>query len=157
RRPSVVNPQHIERLEVKGLESDRKFLQMVVRLRELADDRTVGAVLLKIDDLDLGLGRIEELRALVEALRARKPVFAELAGPSTLDHYLASACDGVVVHPAAGVPLAGLSPSLLYYKGTLDKLGVNVDFVRSAEYKAAVEPYVMTGPSVPVRENLTAV
>ena len=48
---------------------------------------------------------------------------------------------------------AGLSQSVTFYKGAMDRLGVGVDLVRIAEFKGAMEPYVMTSQSAPVREN----
>lgn len=153
RRPSVVPLRHVQRLHLRGPKSDRAFLDMVVRLRELSADETVGAIVLEIEGIDLGLARIEELRALIARMRGRKPVFAHLSQPSTPEYYLASACDQILLHPAGGLTLTGLSQVLTFYKGTLDKIGVNVDLVRIAEYKGAMEPFVRTESSDPVRRN----
>jgi protease-4 len=157
RREPLLEPRHVERVKLVGLESDRQFLERVVTLRRLADDPTVGAVLLEIGDLDLGPGRIEELRGLVTAMRRRKPVFAQMVGLSLREYYLAAACDRVVVHPAGTVELAGLSQTVTFYKSAMDKLGVQVQLVRIAEYKGAMEPFVMTEQSEPVRRNRNAV
>jgi protease-4 len=153
RRLPLVAARHIEKVKLEDLSSDTRFLQAVLRLRRLADDPAVGAVLLDIDNLDLGLGRIEELRSLVAGLRTRKPVFASLTSPGTRDYYLAAACDRIVVHPAGALALTGLSQTVTFYKNALDKLGVAVELVRIAEYKGAMEPFVMTGNSEPVRQN----
>jgi len=60
-------------VRVSDLAADRNFLALVVRLRQLGDDPAVAGVLLDIEEPELGLGRIEELRALVADLRQRKP------------------------------------------------------------------------------------
>ena len=67
--------------------------------------------------------------------------------------YLASACDRVVMHPAGELTLAGFATSTLFYKGAMDRLGVEVQLVRIAEYKGAMEPFIMTEQSEPVRRN----
>jgi protease-4 len=147
----------VARLRVAGLTGERAFLDTVLRLRRLADEPAAGAVLLAIDDLGLGLGRVEELRALVTALGRSKPVVAYLTQPTTRELYLASACGHVVVHPAGNVTLAGLQQVTTFYKGLLDRVGARVDLVRIAEYKGAMEPFVQDGPSQAVRENRDAV
>jgi protease-4 len=156
RRAPLLAPRHVERVILTGLENDGHFVETVVRLRRLADDPFVGAVLLEIDGLDLGLARIEELRGLVAGMRQRKPVFAQVTAPSMRDYYLAAACDRIVIHPAGAVTVGGLSQTVTFYKNALDKLGVKVELVRIAEYKGAMEPFILTEQSEPVRKNRNA-
>jgi protease-4 len=156
RREPLVSSRHVERVKIAGLENDGRFLEVVVRLRRLAADPAVGALLLEIEDLQLGPGRIEELRGLIAATRQRKPVFAQVVQPSMREYYLAAACDRIVVHPAGAVTVGGLAQTVTFYKSALDKLGVNVELVRIAEYKGAMEPFVLTEQSEPVRQNRNA-
>jgi len=144
---------YVARVKVTDLEADRNFLALVVRLRQLGDDPAVAAVLLDIEEPDLGLGRIEELRALVADLRQRKPVLARLTQPDTRAYYLASACDRVFIDPVVGLYFGGFAQTVTFYKTALDRLGVQVDLVRIAEYKGAMEPFMMNGQSAPVAAN----
>src|SRR4029453_19331809 len=108
--------------------------------------------------IDLGLGRVEELRDLVAALRARgKRVYAYGAFPSTRAYYLATACDAIVLHPAGTLSLTGFSQTVTFYKRAMDTLGVNVYLVRIAEYKGPMGPFIMDEQSPPVRENKNAI
>ena len=157
RHPPLWASTYVARLKVGDLEADRSFLALVVRLRQLGDDPAVAAVLLDIEEPDLGLGRIEELRALVSDLRRRKPVFARLTQPDTRATYLASACDRVFIDPAVGLTFGGFAQTVTFYKTALDRLGVEVDLVRIAEYKGAMEPFVMNGQSAPVAANRNAI
>jgi protease IV len=154
RRAPLVAAAVVARVKLEGSSGDREYVGLVRRLRALARDRSVAAVLLHVESDGLGLGRIEELRALVAQLRARgKRVYAYGSFPSTRDYYLATACDGIVIHPAGALSLTGFSQTVTFYKGAMDKLGVNVDLVRIAEYKGAMEPFVMSEQSGPVRAN----
>ena len=136
------------------VEDDAAFVELVRRLRGLAADASVVAVLLKIDEVPLGLGRIEELRDLVAALRARgKRVYAYGSFPTTRGYYLATACDGIVLHPAGSLSLTGFAQTVTFYKHAMDTLGVNVDLVRIGEFKGAMEPFIMNEQSAPVRAN----
>jgi protease IV len=154
RNAVAIAPARVVRMNLEGVDSDREFLDFALRLRALARDTTVAAVFLRIEGLELGLGRIEEVRDLIGDIRRRgKLVIAYLIHPSTRDLYLASACDQVVMHPAGELAFAGLSHAVTFYKGAMDRLGVGVDLVRIAEFKGAMEPYVMTSQSAPVRKN----
>lgn len=157
RYPGFSGRRHVERIELADLGSDRKFVDLVLRLRRLQDDGGASGVLLRIEDLDLGLGRIEELRDLVAGLRrSGKTVTAYLGSPGTPEYYLAAACDRIVIPPTGGLWLTGLSQTVTFYKGAMERLGIEVDLVRIAEFKGAMEPYVMTEHTEPVRENKNA-
>jgi protease-4 len=156
RQPALLSFPYVARVKLAGMEGDRSFLQTVFGLRRLADDPAVGAVLLQIEGLDLGYGRIEELRAEVLSIARRKPVFAWISQPDTRQYYLASAATKVAFHPAGSLFFGGLSQTVTFFKTALDQLGVAVDLVRIAEYKGAMEPFVLPQQSVPVRENRDA-
>jgi protease-4 len=154
RQAPLAGPDVVARVILDGPSGDRAYVELVRRLRALAFDANVVAVLLEIEDLELGLGRIEELRDVVASLRAHgKRVYAYGSFPSTREYYLASACDGIVLHPAGELSLNGLAQNVTFYKGALDRLGVTVDLVRIGEFKGAMEPFVMTAQSAPVRQN----
>jgi hypothetical protein len=83
-RPSVVASTYVARVAFDGLRDDRSFLQLVRRVRALGADPHVAAVLLKIEDVPLGVARIEEVRDLVAFLRAHgKRTFAYAPSPNT--------------------------------------------------------------------------
>ena len=64
---------------------------MIQRIDEAADDKSVAAVWLRIEDLELGRGKINELRAAIAAVRkAGKPVYAELTSADTGQYLLAA-------------------------------------------------------------------
>ena len=149
--------KYVAQVKVHDLEADRSFLSLVVQLRRLGDDPAVAAVLLDIEEPELGLGRIEELRALIADIRQRKPVLARLTHPETREYYLASACDRIFIDPAIGLSFGGFNQTMTFYKNALDRLGVEVDLVRIAEYKGAMEPFIMNGQSAPVAANRNAI
>ncbi len=154
RYPSLTDVRHIERVDLAKVHSDRDFLALAVQLRAMANDDSIAGVFLKIEELNLGLARVEEVRDLLAALRARgKQTFAYVIYPSTREMYLASACDRIVVHPAGGLAMNGISQEATFYKDLMDHLGVSVDLVRIAEFKGAMEPFILNQQSEPVRDN----
>jgi protease-4 len=154
RHGTILRPTIVARVSLDGVESDRAFLEVVRRLRALGAEPGVVGVLLKLENMELGLGRIEELRDAVARLRARgKVVYAYAPFYSTREYYLAAACNAIIMHPAGELSLIGFAQTVTFYKKAMDHLGVNVELVRIGEYKGAMEPFVMTEQSAPVRAN----
>jgi protease IV len=153
-RPTVVAPAYVARVRLEQIDDDRHFFELVRRLRALAVDPAVAGVLFKIEGVNLGYARIEELRDLVALLRAHgKRTFGYLTFPSTREYYLAAACDVVLIHPAGELSVTGVATNVSFYKETLDRIGVHLDLVRIGAFKGAMEPFVMTEQSPSVREN----
>lgn len=154
RRAALVSPAYVARVKLEGLDDDREFVTLVRRLRALATDTGVAGVLFKIENAQLGYARMEELRELIAVLRAAgKRTFAYAPSPTMREYYLAAATDAVVVHRAGSVALTGIAQNVTFYKGAMDRIGVHVDLVRAGDYKGAMEPFVMTEQSPPVRAN----
>jgi len=156
RGPELVGPVYVVRVALEGVDDDRAFVALVRQVRSLAADKPVAAVLFKIENVELGTARIEELRGLMAFLRDHgKRVFAYAPSPSMREYYLAAAADAVVLHPAGELSLTGLSQTITFYKTAMDRIGVKAELVRIGAYKGAMEPFVMTEQSPDVRANKT--
>ena len=111
------------RVKLEGVDDDREFVALVRRLRALAADRGVAGVLFKIENVELGYARIEELRDLigVAARAAASATFAYAPSPSMREYYLAAAADAVVLHPAGELSLTGIAQNVTFYKAAMDQ------------------------------------
>lgn len=58
-------------------------------------------------------------------------------------YYLASVADKVIMNPQGGVDIHGFSASPVFYKGLMDKLGIEMQIFKVGTYKSAVEPYIL--------------
>ena len=90
-------------------------------------------------------GAVEELRAaLVDFKQSGKFVVAYNEGYSQGTMYLASVADKIYLHPEGGFSWAGMAQTSIFFKGALDKLGLNAEAIRPTvcKYKSAVEPYI---------------
>ncbi len=136
-------------LAVFNSSNDDPYEELLLALARAADDRGLRAVVFRLGDLgDLGLGRVEELRSAIAALRQRgKLVVAVLSGGADGVYYLASACDHIYALPQTDYPLRGFAASSLYFAEGLQKIGVHVDVVRVGPYKSAPDELTRTGPS----------
>lgn len=148
-QPAETNP--IELVGAGGGPQIRQY-----RLRDLiravdtaaADDRVKIVVL----DLDRfaggGQAAVAEFGHALDRVRAAgKPVLAHAVGYDDASYLLASHASEVWLDPMGGVLANGPGGSQLYYKGLLDRLGVEAHIYRVGRYKAAVEPFVRTSAS----------
>ncbi|MBX3563214.1 MAG: signal peptide peptidase SppA [Sphingomonas sp.] len=130
-------------------------LRDVLRALDAArtDDRVKAVVL----DMDRFMGgypaAVSEVAEAVGKVRAaNKPVLAYATGYSDDAYAIAANASEIWVHPMGGTLFAGPGGTSLYYKGLLDKLGVNAHVYKVGKYKSAVEPYILTGMSPEARE-----
>jgi protease-4 len=117
--------------------------------RGAADDRVKGLVA-RTGSVTLGLGQIQELRDAVKAFRAKGKfayafgeTFGEIGG-GTRAYYAASAFDQIWLQPTGSLALVGIQAEIPFFKGTLDKIGVEAQFARRAEYKSAATQFTET-------------
>jgi protease-4 len=116
-------------------------------------DPHVEAVLLKIDGIDMGWAKSEELREkLLEVQEKGKKVVAYIQGGEDQDYLLASAADEIFMAPNSNLFLDGVASEAMYFKGTLDKMGIQADMEHIGEYKDAAEPLTRTEGSDASRE-----
>jgi protease IV len=125
-------------------------LRDVVRALDAARSNDgVKAVVLDLDGF-LGGGQVA-LETVGEALervkRAGKPVYSYATGYTDDGYLLAAHASEVWMSPLGAVAFTGPGGSRLYYKGLLDRLGVNAHVYRVGSYKSAVEPYTRVDQS----------
>lgn len=129
-------------------------LRDIVRALDAA--RTDGDIKAVVLDLDrfMGGGQVA-LQTVGDALdrvkQAGKPVFAYATAYTDDSYLLAAHASEVWMSPMGGVAFAGPGGSRLYYKGLLDKLGVNAHVYRVGAFKSAVEPYLRPDQSPEAR------
>jgi protease-4 len=117
-------------------------------LRRATGDTRVKALILEPRGLDAGWAKLEELRSEILAFKASgKPVYAFLRNAGTREYYLATAADKIYMAPEDELDVKGLRAELLFLKGTLDKLGVSMEFEHVGKYKDAPDTFTKTSPS----------
>lgn len=117
-------------------------------LRRAAGDTRVKALVLEPRGLDAGWAKLEELRSqILDFKKSGKPVYAYLRNAGTPEYYLATAADKIYMAPEDELDVKGLRAELLYLKGTLDKLGVSMEFEHVGKYKDAPDTFTRTSPS----------
>jgi protease-4 len=127
-------------------------------LRKAAADSRIRAVLFEPENLQIGWARMQELRAeLAQFRKSGKPLIALLRTPGTREYYLATAADRIYMMPEDMLDLKGLRVEAMYFKGSLDKLGIQADVIHAGRFKDYGDVYTRESMTPETREVLNDV
>ena len=144
--------------KTKSLPRRRMFLDLPMRsLKEVLPiakwDEDVNGILVRIDGSRYGIAQLQEMSdAILDFRESGRVVLCYLSNCSTGDYIVASACDGILIHPAAEVRLIGIRTEYSFYKGALDMLGIRADLEHVGQYKSASEAFTRREMSEAHRE-----
>jgi len=156
----TLHGEYPEAADNEGLFSEMQpsLTKLLDRLNEAKADKEVKAVWLRIEEVELGRGKVNEIRAAIAAVRkAGKPVYAELVSADTGSYLVAAACDSIYMPSSGELALPGVRLEMTFYKGLLDKLGLKFEALHMGKYKGAAEPMSRTTMSDPLRESLQSI
>jgi protease-4 len=151
----VEQPEEADPFRMGGGDVTKQHrLRDVLRALETArtDDRVKAVVL----DLDRFMGgypaAVTEVADAVGRVRASgKKVLAYATGYTDDGYALAANASEIWVNPLGGTLFAGPGGTQLYYKGLMDRLGVNAHVYKVGKFKSAVEPYIRSDMSPEAR------
>ena len=140
--------------------------RMTLAIRRAANDRRVGALILRFAHPEIGWAKAASLARAIRAFRSAgkppkppkppKPVVAFLEGAGNLDYALACSCDVLIAHPGATFDLVGLQAESFYFKDVLDRIGIEAELDAVGEYKSAAERFTRRDMSEAHREAVGA-
>ena len=135
----------------------RDVLDALVRAET---DPRVEGILARLGADDIGLAQVQELRDAIASFRAKGKFAIAFAdsfgefGAGTRPYYLATAFDEIWLQPMGSLGLTGLYSESLFFKGTLDKLGVAPEFDHRGQFKTAANILTETQMTPPQREEV---
>lgn len=114
-----------------------------------ADDRVAGLVA-RVGSGGMGFGRIQEIRDAVLAFRkSGKPAiayadaFGAMSGGNAA-YYLASCFDEIYIQPSGDVNVTGFQFKGRFFKGSLEKIGIEPRMDHRKEFKTAMNRFTET-------------
>jgi protease-4 len=137
-------------------EESQTLRELIARIDAAKDDPKVNAVLIYLGSgTGLKMAQVQEVRESLTALRrAGKKTFAYADSYDATGFMLASACTNVCLLEGGEIFIPGIGFETMFYKGSLDKLGVQADYVQIGEYKGAEEPFTRSGPSEELKSEM---
>lgn len=118
---------------------------LLSNIKKAKDDQNIVGIYLKGGSMMAGMASVRELRnALLDFKKSGKFVVAYADNYTQKMYYLVSVADKILINPQGMLDFKGLSAQVMFFKNTLDKLGVQVQVVRVGAFKSAVEPFINT-------------
>jgi protease-4 len=115
---------------------------LLAQFRKAKVDKRITAVMLDIDMSEAGWAKSEEIRGAIQDFRSSgKPVYAYMEMGLNKDYYIATACDKIFVPPPGELFTIGLAADVMFFRGSLDKLGVYPDVYQIGKYKSAGDTF----------------
>lgn len=133
------------------------FYDLIKALKKAKTDDKIDCIYLNVSAPHAGMATMLEVRnALIDFKESKKPIIAYSEVYSQGAYYLASVANKVYLNPQGALEFKGFSSELMFFKGALDKLGVEAQIIRVGNYKSAVEPFINTKMSDYNRQQVTA-
>ena len=135
--------------EIDRLDAFSAFVPTPPTLRHVLDairraktDTRVKSIVIRPQITGALWGQLQEVRAALEDFRSSgKALTAYLEAGGTQDYLIASAADRIVMMPAGQLDVSGLATYELFFRGTLDKVGVFPDLLHIGPYKTAANTF----------------
>ena len=121
---------------------DQSLTGLLNQFKKAKVDKRISAILLEVDMSGAGWAKAEEIRAAITDFRTSgKPVYAYMEFGLNKEYYIASACNHIYVAPPGELFITGLSADVMFFRGTLDKLGIYPDLFQIGKYKSAADMF----------------
>jgi protease-4 len=117
---------------------DSSLNSFLWQIKKAKVDKRIGAILLHIESSGAGWGKADEIRSAIADFRTSgKPIYAYMEYGMNKEYYIATACDRVYVSPPGDLFIHGFAAEVMFFRGSLDKLGIYPDMFKIGKYKNA--------------------
>ncbi len=121
---------------------DQSLTGLVMQFKKAKVDNRIKAILLDVNMSGVGWGKAEEIRDAITDFRSSgKPVYAFIEFGLNKEYYIATACDKIIVPPPGELFINGLAADVMFFRGSLDKLGIYPDIYQIGKYKSAGDTF----------------
>ncbi len=133
------------------------ILDLVNAVDHAAKDENISGIFLNISWFMGGFAQAQELRTSLNEFKATgKFIVASATRMSEGSYYVSSVADSIFMHPEGDLEFNGIAYSSSFFKGTLDKLGIEAQVFKVGDYKSAIEPFVRKDMSAENREQVSS-
>ena len=142
-----------------GLDDDKSvgLNDILASIKKAKTDDHIKGIFLTDSYMMGGQATTEEIRnALIDFKKSKKFIIAYSEIYSQGFYYLASVADKVYINPKGIFEFRGMSSQVTFFKGALDKLGIEAQIIKVGTYKSAVEPFFLEKMSDANRLQVTA-
>ena len=136
---------------------DQSLTGLVMQFKKAKVDKRIKAIILDVNLSGVGWGKSEELRdAIMDFRSSGKPVYAYIEFGLNKEYYIATACDKIIVPPPGELFINGLAADVMFFRGSLDKLGIYPDIFQIGKYKSAGDMFTQKEMTEAHREYINS-
>lgn len=118
-------------------------------LKKASSDSSIVGISLTAENLNSGYATLSEVRQYLEEFKkSGKFIYAYSGNYSQANYFLASVADSIFLNPVGSLQFKGFSTTAMFYKGFLDKVGVDMQVVKVGAYKSFTEKFSSDSMSV---------
>lgn len=129
---------------------------ILTNIKKAKNDEKIKGIYLDLSIVPTGLATIDEIRdALLDFKKSGKFIISYSNSLTQPAYYLASVSDSIYLNPEGELTHKGLVAEVMFFKNTLDKLGVDAQIIRHGKFKSAVEPLMLEQMSEENRKQYT--
>jgi len=129
------NPEPKKQIELK------KILDNIEKAK---NDENIIAIYIYSPFVNAGLSKTEEIRnKLIEFKESGKPIISYNEIYSTKGYYLSSVADKIYLNPLGVIDHKGATATIMFFKGLLEKLNIDIQIFKVGKFKSAVEPFIL--------------
>lgn len=140
------NPMDNFDIQSLSMSSNYSLLSVLNTIEKAKEDDKIKGIYLNLST-SLGgtsLAIAEELRAaLIDFKTSGKFIVSFADMYSQGSYYLSSVADDIYINPVGDLSWQGMASQVMFFRGTLDKLGVEPVIIRHGKFKSAVEPFMV--------------
>lgn len=146
--PAMMVPEKTNNLPMDPFDFEQKDIlgltDMVLAIKKAKEDPDIKGIYINASYVAAGKATSSVLRAALEDFKTSGKFIVSYANYYTQNaYYLASVSDSILLNPVGAVDFRGLSSTIAYYKGLLDKLDVQMKIFYAGKFKSATEPLRM--------------
>ncbi|HYY56672.1 MAG TPA: signal peptide peptidase SppA [Pyrinomonadaceae bacterium] len=137
--------------------SDNSLTDLLTQIKKAKVDKRIGAIILDIHPSSAGWAKADEIREAIADFRTSgKPIYAYMEYGLNKEYYIATACDRIYMAPPGDLFINGLAAQAMFFRGSLDKLGIYPDVYQIGKYKNAPDSFTRKEMSESHREVINS-
>jgi protease IV len=132
------------------------LVDIIHNIHKAAVDPDIKGIYMNLSYIPAGLATIDEIRnALLDFKKSGKFIISYGEVFTQPAYYLASVSDSILLNPAGVITFVGMRAEVMFFKGAMEKLGLEPEVIRHGKFKSAVEPFINDKMSKENREQIS--
>ncbi len=146
---SSLDPMNIDASQQLSLKT------ILDNIEKAKTDENITGIYINSPIVNAGMSKAEEIRnKLLEFKETKKPIVAYNEVYAMKSYYLSSVADRLYINPMGIIDHKGMSATVMFFKGLLEKLNIDLQIFRLGKFKSAIEPFTLEKMSDSNRKQL---